>query len=552
LVLVALLAACVFVVAPGITRADDTKPDTSSQSRYECPACLRPVSPDAERCPGCGLSFKKLEYICPACSATIPYDTTVCPNCGQHFDPPAPGDKEKRSATARSMPDSRDFQQSADKGDEKPGIEVHGHSITLFRTGRETSFDGTTTVNRALEDLSITIARIGIPELSFHGSALFLYDQNQRPRSAQALTLEEAYLRYESLDEKTQLNVGRQFINCGVTREFVDSVFVHEMFGDRLGVEAFGGVPVEAEKANMSGDVEGGARVFFRGLPKIVSSTFRDLTVGFSVRDELWDWHQIRQDMGVDLNFSPIWSVDISGHAYYSFIYKDWYDARATLAVRPTGWLELTADYRYEVPSELLPANSLFVVFAEDRRHEFEGDIDIYPGERLKLRAYVRVYWVPNEAFWTQRQVVNGTVLYQGTYIDLQSDFPREYGGGFSYKHGTTIKGELGGELSLMQKGTMHQYQGATATMASVIQARIYEKLDFEVVEKHWIRASIDGHVEANDGKIYLARNYAATIGLTGGYSYDRKYTFVVGGDYRRTPDFLNTYDAFVKFEVQF
>ncbi len=548
----ALLAAWAFFVVPGIVKADDTAPSTG---RYECPACLRPVSPDAERCPGCGLSFKKLEYECPICRdkgvhTIISYDTQKCPVCGTDFAPPSPGEKEKRSATARSMPETRDFIKSADNGEEKPGIEVHGHSITLFRTGRETSFDGTTTVNRALEDLSISVIRIGIPELSFHASAIALYETNQRPQRANELTLEEAYFRYETQDERTQVNAGRQFINCGVAREFVDSVFVHQMLGDRLGIEAFGGVPVEAEKANMSGDVEGGARVFWRGIPKIVSSTFRDLTVGFSVRDELWGWHQIRQDMGVDFNFSPTWAVDLSGHAYYSFVYKDWYDARATLAVRPTGWLELTADYRYVVPSELLPASSIFVVFAEDRRHEFEGDIDIYPAERLKLRAYARVYWVPNEAYWTQPLAAQG--IYAGTYIDLQSDFPREFGGGFSYKHGTTIKGEFGAEASIMLKGTMHQYQGATATMASVVQGRVYEKLDFEVVEKHWIRASIDGHLEANDGKIYLARNYAGTVTLTGGYSYDRRYTFVVGGDYRRTPDFLNTYDAFVKFEVQF
>jgi hypothetical protein len=416
--------------------------------------------------------------------------------------------------------------------------------------GRETSFDGTTTVERALEDLSINIVRIGIPELSFHGSAIFLSDPNVRPEKSPEFTLEEAYLRYETQDEKTQINAGRQYVDCGVTREFVDAVFIHQMIGDRLGIEVFGGVPVEAEKSGATGDVEGGARIFWRGLPKVVSRTFRDLTVGFSVRDELWGWHQIRQDMGVDFSFSPTWEVDFSGHAYYSFVYKDWYDARATLSIRPTGWLQFTADYRYEVPSEILPANSIFVVFAEDRRHEVELDLDVWPTERLKLRAFGRVFWLPNEAFWTQP--LQQTGIYAGTYIDLQADFPREFGVGFSYKHGTTIKGEFGGEASINLKGDMHQYQGATVTEASVVQFRLYEKLDFEVAERHWLKASLDGHLEANDGKIYQSRNYAGTVTLTGGYSYDHRYTFTAGGDYRRTPDFLDTYDVFAKFEVTF
>src|SRR5581483_5667928 len=80
-----------------------------SQSHFECPGCLIPVSPDAERCPQCGVSFKKLEYECPRCKKPIAWDATRCESCGLAFDAPKPGEKEKRSAIERAMPETRDF-----------------------------------------------------------------------------------------------------------------------------------------------------------------------------------------------------------------------------------------------------------------------------------------------------------------------------------------------------------------------------------------------------------------------------------------------------------
>ena len=91
--ILALLAAGALTFEPRTAIADGGTAAVTSQTQYECPGCLRPIQPDADRCPGCGLSFKKIEYEFPKCKATVSYDVTTCPNCGLVFDAPAPGEK---------------------------------------------------------------------------------------------------------------------------------------------------------------------------------------------------------------------------------------------------------------------------------------------------------------------------------------------------------------------------------------------------------------------------------------------------------------------------
>src|SRR5207302_5327771 len=64
----------------------------------------------------------------------------------------------------------------------------------------------------------------------------------------------------------------------GVMREFLDGLFVHQLFGDRLGLEAWGGHPVSTQRSEITGDGELGGKIFWRGVPKSLSPFFRDLT----------------------------------------------------------------------------------------------------------------------------------------------------------------------------------------------------------------------------------------------------------------------------------
>jgi RNA polymerase subunit RPABC4/transcription elongation factor Spt4 len=556
--LIAVLALVLALVGPGIgvARAQDAgastpgAPGKPAESRFECPSCLAPVAPDADHCPECGLSFKKLEYECPKCKTVIGYDTKVCPNCGLVFDAPAAGTKEKRSATPRDMPPVRDFIKNPDAPEDPDALQVHGFSLSLWRTGKETSFDGRTTITRLAEDLNFEILHIGIPELSFHASALVLSDQSQRPENALTFNLREAYLRYESQDEKTQVNVGRQYITSGVTREFVDSFFLHQMFGDRVGVEVFGGHPVATETMDAGGDLMGGFRVFYRGLlPKSLEHLFgspnvRDLTIGFSMEEELFDSRTVRQRFGFDVSLSPSWNYDISGHAYYDLITDGLYDARFTFAARPVPGIQITFDYQYVVPSALLPANDLFSIFASDTHHQFEIDVDLFAGDRLKLTALAKLIHVPVQSFRTK---ITNTPINTGD-VD-----PYQMGAGFSYKHGTApFKGEFGGQISFMDKGGIERYQGATVKEASMIILRGYEMISYEVAEKHKVKGSVEAQLEAYDGQVYVHQNTAVTLTLTGGYTYNDLYSFTLGGDYRSTPDFTNTGDIFAKVEVRF
>jgi hypothetical protein len=540
--LAVLVAAWVAASSPREAHAQDTA-SVTSKTRFECPGCLTPAQPDAERCTGCGVSFKKLEYECPKCKAAIAWDATRCASCGLGFDAPSANEKEKRSAKERSMPATRDFIKNSPDAEAKKGIEVHGRSLTLWRTGRELSFDGTTTIHRFVEDLSVNVLNLGVPELSFHGQAELLGDPNLRPQNSVQPKLREAYFRYQTEDASTQIQAGRQWINSGVARSFVDSLFWHQMLGDRLGFEVHGGHPVSTNKDTPGGDIEFGTRVFWRGLPKVVSRTFRDLTLGFSYREELWSSRVVRRDLGFDFSFSPTWSVDISGHAYYSAVVEDIYDARFTFVARPTDWAQLTFDYRYIVPSALLPANSMFMTFADDLRHELELDLDLYPSDRLKLRGYARAYVIPNDSFNTALTNVK---------IDLDTEVPYELGTGFSLKHGQVVKGELGAEASILVKSGIHRFEGATVRHANILQFRVYEMVSYDVADVHTIKGSIDLHLEAYSGKVYRRQNSAGTLTLTAGYVYDHKYSFTIGGDYRSSPNFTNTYDVFAKIEVPF
>src|SRR5207249_18837 len=102
------------------------------------------------------------------------------------------------------------------------------------------------------------VVRLGVPNLSFHGSALAIYELAPKETRTQPAPFEfklmEGYLRYDSDDEKNYAQAGRQLVFMGVVREFVDGIYVHHLFGDRLGVELVGGHPVETEKADCTGD----------------------------------------------------------------------------------------------------------------------------------------------------------------------------------------------------------------------------------------------------------------------------------------------------------
>lgn len=518
----------------------------SGPTPFECPSCLHAVGPEADHCPECGLSFKKLEYECPKCKASIPYDAKVCPSCGLKFDAPPAGERDKRQTSERAMPPVRDFVNNPAPASD--GVEVHGSSVTLARTGMERGArGGEERVDKLVEDLNVNVIHLGLRGLSFHSAVSLMY--TGAPRDLQnyggpvQLTLREAYLRYESEDERTQIQAGRQFVNSGVETGYLDGLFAHQVFGDRLGVEGYFGHPVSTQKADPTGDWELGGRVYYRGIPKLMSRLFRDLTIGVSAVEERWDWHTVKRRIGFDLSFSPSWNYDFISHMYYDLVTEQVCDARAAFVARPASFLQLTLDYRYLVPSALLPADSIFSVFADDKRHEFEFDLDVYPLERIKIHSYAELYYIPQDKYTTT--VTNATITPKDTT-------PYKLGVGASYKHGEVIRGELGFETSLLVKGGLQRYQGATVYGSSVLIGRVYETLSCLIDGKHLLRGSLDGMYEAYDVKIFQRRNSAFQVTGSAGYTYDSRYGITLGADWRVTPDFDSTGDFFARVEVYF
>jgi hypothetical protein len=539
-------------LALAATRAEaqDTAPvGTGSRATYECPGCLAVVDAACKECPQCGIRFRPVAYQCPKCGAPVERDATQCLSCGVKFDPPS-SDRERRTVPPRAMPEPRDF-LFAPAPAKEDGPVFHGKSISLWRTYRAIGDGGgTAVVSQFVEDLWVDAAHLGIPELSFRASALAHADlgpKDARPSDEKALVfqLREALLRYEISDSSVVANLGRHFVNQGVARLFVDGGSAHVLVGERLGLEAFAGLPVESERASPAGSWAVGGRVYWRGLPPLgyreTPRVFRDLTIGWTFLDERWTGDPAKRLTGFDMSWSPSWWVDLAGHCTWDLLShgQEIADARGALTLRPATGLQVVLEYRYIVPSDLLPKTDVFFSFANDRRHEAELRITYQPTVRLTLAGGVIGYYVFNDRFVTSATNVT---------VRLGPEQPYQLYGRVTWTHGGgSLTGEAGFEASLLEKG--QNRTGADVAQASVAQARAWDRERLELGEKYAVLGSVELHLEAFDNDI-LRRNHA--VGLTGslGFEYDRFLTVTAGGSIRETPDFRATGEGFAKVEV--
>jgi hypothetical protein len=187
-----------------------------------------------------------------------------------------------------------------------------------------------------------------------------------------------AFLKGSWLDGDLQVKLGRQSINVGNSRMLqLDGLAVSSRFLTYLSLDAWGGAPTvqrfigwgSVQSANPTlGDLAVGGRLGFAwrqwvnvGVSATVAWNGGDLT---------------REDLALDLKFSPVSWMYLLGYVDWSLFANEYYgsfgsqiaDSNVSLVFPVSPFLQFTAEYTYTVPALALPYNSILWVFSDNTR----------------------------------------------------------------------------------------------------------------------------------------------------------------------------------------
>jgi hypothetical protein len=191
-----------------------------------------------------------------------------------------------------------------------------------------------------------------------------------------------AFVKGSWMKGDLQVRLGRQSINVGNSRMLqVDGLALSSRFLQYLSLDAWGGAPTvqrfvgwgSLQTANPTlGDVAVGGRLGF---------AYRQwVNVGVSTTLAWNGGYLTREDLALDLKFSPVSWAYLLGYVDYSLFANSYYDgfgaqipeANASLVFPVTPHAQVTADYGYTVPSMMLGYQSILWVFT-DGSHQYAG-----------------------------------------------------------------------------------------------------------------------------------------------------------------------------------
>jgi len=191
-----------------------------------------------------------------------------------------------------------------------------------------------------------------------------------------------AFVKGSWLKGDLQVKLGRQSIGVGNARMLqLDGLSLSSRFLEYLSLDVWGGAPTvqrfigwgSVYSSNPTlGNVAVGGRLGF---------AYRQW-VSFGVSTTLaWDSGNFtREDVALDLKFSPVPWMYLLGYLDYSLFANEYYsgfgnqlpEASASLVFPVTPHLQFTAEYSYTVPALLLGYNSILWVFT-DGSHQYLG-----------------------------------------------------------------------------------------------------------------------------------------------------------------------------------
>lgn len=178
------------------------------------------------------------------------------------------------------------------------------------------------------EYLNLTASDAKIPSLSFHAGGwgrLDLSDQGYDERTNG--DLQHAYLLYRGEQGNFQAKAGRLTVFEGVAAERIDGLSASTDLMGGFSASFFLGKPVQSSPNAPSGDFEAGFRV---------GHSLKSLyTLGMSALQEKAGGERKREEVGLDLSFTPHKLILLTGRSAYNTLTDGWMDNSYSLFLGP-------------------------------------------------------------------------------------------------------------------------------------------------------------------------------------------------------------------------
>jgi hypothetical protein len=198
--------------------------------------------------------------------------------------------------------------------------------------------------------------------------------------------LDVAFAEGSLLRRRVTLRLGRQLLVAGAGRNLAfDGLGVTARPWRWVGLSAHAGVPVTPRFAVDRGDAMVGGRAFVKPS--------WDAEAGVSFLQVLDAGEIARRDLALDARFVPARSLPLalSGFALWSVPERRLGEGNVTATYQLGARVEVSGDFRRTAPDLFLPRNSIFAVFAQERRDEAGGFLYFRLLSRLRLQGSYHV-----------------------------------------------------------------------------------------------------------------------------------------------------------------
>lgn len=352
---------------------------------------------------------------------------------------------------------------------------------------------------------------IGAKAVSFHVGGWYRQDlMNESYGNRSAGDLQYAYLMLKHDKGNSFLHLGRVVVHQGVASAMVDGAAAGTDLRWGFGVSAFGGVPVETDFDNRSGDSIYGGRVNQgrEGLYRI----------GVSYLLERNNNTDFRKEEGLDLWFRPFNALELLGSTQYNAITSAAARNAYYLTLAPFSALSLRTEFTEISYKDFFtsPTTSIF---------QFQPGGPVDPNEKLTTLG-------------EEAALVFGPLSVSADYkkydyrISGNADY---YGGRIAYSG----MQHAGSGLSF------HRMDGETDALR-YNEYRLYGRINFDQAD-----LTADLLAIAYDTKINNIKT-AYSASLAGGYAITAKARLGADIEYARNPYFDKDVRGMVKFVYNF
>ena len=285
------------------------------------------------------------------------------------------------------------------------GSELEVYSNTQLNVQSQWRDGSSTNVVPLYEFLTLTGREVSIPggQLSFQVDGWGAANLGSNPwwngytnGGAWSGDLNQAWVQGRFLDNQLRFTLGRQTVGYGNSRMLqLDGGSFQAVVAKMITFDGYAGVPT-TQRFTAYGNV-------FSSNP-----TIGDLAVGGRAGFAWTSWlntgvsaafawnggESTREDLALDLRFSPVSWMYLLGYVDWSLFASNYFDgfgaqiadSNVSLVFPVTPHLQFTAEYTYTVPALSLPYNSILWVFS-DNTHQYAGAFARLGLEQFKIHV---------------------------------------------------------------------------------------------------------------------------------------------------------------------